>query len=341
MVSQQDLRLQVLQIIYSDQRNDPYGFVELAKIKKQVNIADYEIEGIVKYLEGKGLVKVKWFLGGLSAQITVNGIEEVERNRLAPNDALIKDVELREKMLRFLYDAYLKDPKKYVEKTDLLKTLNSGGNDIVWAKNYLRDKGLIEVEESIGGDFMARITSEGIDAVENAGVTRRTLLFISHSHKDKETASYIKSELRDFDIDAFVAHEDISPTEEWQKVILEKLKQCTGILLLLTEDFKNSDWTDQETGFALALNKIIIPIKITIDPYGFVSRYQALPWGDDKEENIYKLIELLVDKKIILGMRFYKGFCEECGIWSDSLSLVKGRLLCKKCVRVLSERGLV
>ncbi|MEM2914670.1 MAG: hypothetical protein QXH91_04640, partial [Candidatus Bathyarchaeia archaeon] len=134
MASLQDLRLQVLQIIYSDQRNDPYGFVELAKIKKQVNIADYEIEGIVKYLEGKGFVKVTWFLGGFLAQITVNGIEEVERNRLAPNDALIKDVELREKMLRFLYDAYLKDPKKYVEKTDLLKTLNSGGNDIVWAK---------------------------------------------------------------------------------------------------------------------------------------------------------------------------------------------------------------
>lgn len=299
MASLQDLRLQVLQIIYSDQRNDPYGFVELAKIKKQVNIADYEIEGIVKYLEGKGFVKVTWFLGGFLAQITADGIEEVEHNRLAPNDALIKDVELREKMLRFLYDAYLKDPQNYVAKTNLMKILNSESNDIVWAMTYLKGKGLIEVKEFIGGDFMARITPQGIDDVENTGVKQRPLLFISHHHKNRDIASYIKSELRDFEIDVFVAHEDISPTEEWQKVILEKLKQCNAVLLLLTDDFENSNWTDQETGFAMALNKLIIPIKINIEPYGFASRYQAFSWGGDKEDNIKKLIELLIDKKLI------------------------------------------
>ncbi len=262
----------------------------------------------MKYLEGKRLVKVEWFLGGFLVQITADGVDEVERTRSPSNSTFTKDAELREKMLRFLYNAYWKDPQNYVNKTDLMKTLNSESNDTFWAMRYLRDKGLIEVMEFIGGHFMAKITHKGIDAIENTGVTQRPLLFISHSHKNKDVASFIKMELHDFGIDVFVAHEDISPTEEWQKVILKKLKQCTGILLLLTEDFKESDWTDQETGFALALDKIVIPIKSPLTPYGFVSKYQALPWRRDEDVN--KLIELLVDKKIISIDMLIQGFAK-------------------------------
>jgi hypothetical protein len=128
---------------------------------------------------------------------------------------------------------------------------------------------------------------------------REMLLFVSHSHKDRGIASLIKSELNDFGVDVFVAHEDINPTEEWQEAILEKLEQCDALLLLLTDSFKNSFWTDQETGFAMALKKLLIPVKIDIEPYGFISKYQALSWGDDSTDNIRRLIELLIDKQLI------------------------------------------
>jgi hypothetical protein len=181
-------------------------------------------------------------------------------------------------------------------------------NDIVRAITYLEGKDLVKVEWSIDGNFMSRITSQGIDTVEKMKLVQKNLLFISHHHKDKEIASHIKSELRDFGIDTFVAHEDINPTEEWEEVILEKLRHCNAILLLLTSNFEDSKWTDQETGFAIALNKLIIPVKINIELYEFVSRYQALSWGANVEDNLKKLIELLVDKKLISIDMLIQGF---------------------------------
>jgi hypothetical protein len=145
------------------------------------------------------------------------------------------------------------------------------------------------------------------------------LLFVSHSHKDRGIASLIKSELNDYGVDVFVAHEDINPTEEWQKSILEKLEQCDALLVLLTDSFRNSLWTDQETGFAMALKKLVIPIKIDIEPYGFISKYQALPWGDDSTDimrrlieldNIRRLIELLIDKQLISVDALIQGFAK-------------------------------
>lgn len=136
------------------------------------------------------------------------------------------------------------------------------------------------------------------------------LLFVSHSHKDRDVASLIKSELGDFGVDVFVAHEDINPTEEWQGSILEKLGQCDALLLLLTDSFENSNWTDQETGFAMALKKLVIPVKIDIEPYGFISKYQALSWGDDSTDNIRRLIELLIGKQLISVDALIQGFAK-------------------------------
>jgi DNA-binding MarR family transcriptional regulator len=116
MSSQQDLRLQVLLAIYSIQRNDPRGFVGPTEIKKQANITDSELEGIVKYLEEKGLIKVKWVSGGFFVEITSEGVDEIECSGLLPHDISTKDEELQKKILDFLYNVYSKDPHSYVKK---------------------------------------------------------------------------------------------------------------------------------------------------------------------------------------------------------------------------------
>jgi dissimilatory sulfite reductase (desulfoviridin) alpha/beta subunit len=36
-----------------------------------------------------------------------------------------------------------------------------------------------------------------------------------------------------------------------------------------------SDWTDQESGIALYLKKLVIPIEVAMKPYGFMARKQA------------------------------------------------------------------
>ena len=45
---------------------------------------------------------------------------------------------------------------------------------------------------------------------------------------------------------------------------------------LMTEGFHDSDWTDQEVGFALARGVPVIAVKLGRDPYGFLGKFQAL-----------------------------------------------------------------
>ena len=125
-------------------------------------------------------------------------------------------------------------------------------------------------------------------------------IFISHSHLEKKIAGEIKSQVEKFGTSAFVAHEDIRPTREWQDAIIENLKQCDVFLAILTSNFQNSNWTDQETGIALGLGKVIIPIRIDIAPYGFIGKYQALKWDlEDSTDSVKRLIQLLVEKKAL------------------------------------------
>ena len=61
------------------------------------------------------------------------------------------------------------------------------------------------------------------------------------------------------------------------------LRECDIFIALLTRAFSESDWTDQETGFALALGKTIIPVKLHRDenPHGFIDHIQALKWNKE------------------------------------------------------------
>jgi hypothetical protein len=103
-------------------------------------------------------------------------------------------------------------------------------------------------------------------------------IFLSYSAEDKSLAGEIKHSLEDqFGVEAFLAHEDIKPSSEWQEVIIEELKACRVFLPILTPNFCSSPWADQETGFAVARDIPIIPINAGAMPWGFIARYQALP----------------------------------------------------------------
>jgi hypothetical protein len=48
-----------------------------------------------------------------------------------------------------------------------------------------------------------------------------------------------------------------------------------GFVALLTTEFHDSDWTDQEVGYALARRVPIISVRMGRDPYGFLGKFQA------------------------------------------------------------------
>ena len=126
----------------------------------------------------------------------------------------------------------------------------------------------------------------------------RFRLFISHAHDNAAHAGALRTELAKRSIDAFVAHDSIAPTEEWVQVIEYALRTCDACLAILAAGFKESDWTDQELGFCIARNVLVIPLELGLMPYGFLGRYQALPTlGRLETELSLAIFELLSQKE--------------------------------------------
>ena len=95
------------------------------------------------------------------------------------------------------------------------------------------------------------------------------LIFLSHKVEVKEEVQALKEGLEFYGVEAFVAHADIFPGTEWQKEILDALDHMDAFVPILTEGFRDSEWTDQEVGYAIAADVPIIPLRIDLDPYGF------------------------------------------------------------------------
>lgn len=114
--------------------------------------------------------------------------------------------------------------------------------------------------------------------------------FICHSSKEKKIAGLFKNCLENyFGFQAFLAHEDLEPSTEWDPEILKRLKDTDIVIPLISIDSKISPFVNQEIGIAIAIHKKIIPVKIgNIDPFGFISKLQACQCKNFSE---YELLE--------------------------------------------------
>ena len=145
-------------------------------------------------------------------------------------------------------------------------------------------------------------------------------VFLSYSSKNKILAGEIKQSLELFDFEVFLAHEDIEPAIEWQEEIIKQLKVCDIFLPIINENFKESMWTDQESGYALALDKFIIPLNAGLVPYGFIGKYQALKIGTDVVDSCRKILTRVRSHapfKEIFDNRSIKKFTDS-GSYSDA-----------------------
>lgn len=118
-------------------------------------------------------------------------------------------------------------------------------------------------------------------------------IFISYLAVDGSFAASVKEELDGNGFETFLAHEDIQPTKIWMDNIFNCLKDTDIVLVLLTKSFSESIWCNQEIGIALALDKLIIPVKIDQDPEGFLSKYQALKCRKDEAFPINRMFEII------------------------------------------------
>jgi hypothetical protein len=124
----------------------------------------------------------------------------------------------------------------------------------------------------------------------------------------------LKESLRVFGISAFVAHEDIHPTKEWQDEIENALFSMDAFVALMTEEFHESIWTDQEVGVAFGRGVPIISVKLGKDPYGFIGKFQALScsWEVAPRE----IVKLLLKHDRMLNT--YIKAVEQCADYEDA-----------------------
>ena len=104
-------------------------------------------------------------------------------------------------------------------------------------------------------------------------------LFLSHHNDDKAAMTALKNELLDYGISAFVAHDDIQASKEWQAELEDALRSMHGFAVYLTPNAQKRVWVNQEIGFALALRTpflSIAPIGDSSSPKGFIARKQSL-----------------------------------------------------------------
>ena len=105
-------------------------------------------------------------------------------------------------------------------------------------------------------------------------------LFISHTHAHAHFVGEMRNDLKNWRFECFVAHDDIEPSEKWQEVIESALLTCHAATALVTTDFRESAWCNQEVGFCLARSLLIIPLMVGVDPHGFLGGFQAVKLPD-------------------------------------------------------------
>ncbi len=100
----------------------------------------------------------------------------------------------------------------------------------------------------------------------------------------QEVRDLDKARPETYGLSCFVAHEDITPSKEWQATIEACLATCDVCVVIIDDEFHGSYWTDQEVGWCAGRGVLVIPVcTSTIMPYGFAGKYQALKAYDPKD----------------------------------------------------------
>jgi hypothetical protein len=104
------------------------------------------------------------------------------------------------------------------------------------------------------------------------------LVFLSYINEDSDFVSEVADALPDHGLTGFVARRDVPPSKEWLREVEQALLRCNALAAFLRPGFRESQWTDQEVGYALGRQRKTLPLRRSKDvlPHGFLNRYMAV-----------------------------------------------------------------
>ena len=192
------------------------------------------------------------------------------------------------------------------ERDRIQKEIAQDLNNLHNVQNEFIDQVFIEMEFADDGEWRKH---SGLLLAANRTVSREAAkrvwqddsfrIFLSHKSEVKRETATLKTRLQLFGASAFVAHEDIHPTKEWQEEIENALATMDAFVALMTDQFHNSDWTDQEVGYTLARGVPIIAVRLGRDPYGFLGKFQGL--SSDWDSAAQDIVKLLINQERMIS----------------------------------------
>lgn len=161
------------------------------------------------------------------------------------------------------------------------------GEEVMFALRHLKGKGYL-ISFSDAQDLT--LSAKGYDEwLFPNGPTDEKSIFVSYATEDKALAGKLKEVLEGEGWRIFLAHEDIEPTAKWRDRIISDLKSCNIFIALRSEIYATKQYTEQECGFALALNKRILSLCIgtKAENMGFCSEFQGQSFDKGDEDSIF------------------------------------------------------
>jgi hypothetical protein len=87
-----------------------------------------------------------------------------------------------------------------------------------------------------------------------------TSIFFSHSTRDRRWCEWLAADAAKFGISAYLAEHDPQPGWQLAEKVKRNIGDCNALVVLLTENSVSSSYVQQEIGWALAEDKLVIPL---------------------------------------------------------------------------------
>jgi len=148
----------------------------------------------------------------------------------------------------------------------------------------------------------------------------RFRLFLSHAHQDRQFVGAVAQGLSTKGIHGFVAHEDIDVQAEWAHVIEYALDTADAMVAFVSEHSLASPWCNQEIGWALGRDLLVVSVALGRVPLGFTSRFQAQRTTDDPAQlagNLWNFLLGRGETGVTLSSSVIN-FLEESVNWEDA-----------------------
>lgn len=163
------------------------------------------------------------------------------------------------------------------------------------AADHNRPEHLLDIVEQMhvrrAGDLLIEAARElGVAAARGTGAP----IFISYSTRDQRFVDELQEDLRRQGVASFVANRSIRTAADWAESILQAVRGCRVMVLVVTAGALRSNWCKYEIGAALGLKKPVVSVLRHVAASSLpdvLQRFQALEVQTREEQS--RLVQLL------------------------------------------------